>query len=40
MDKVLQKGIRTRDLFTSNNQTLVGTKEMGSEVVKQMELLC
>tara|TARA_Y100001970_G_scaffold290451_1_gene424233 strand:- start:70 stop:1158 length:1089 start_codon:yes stop_codon:yes gene_type:complete len=40
IDKVLEKGIRTRDLFTSKTQTLVGTKEMGDEVVKEMEKLC
>ncbi len=40
IDRVLKKGIRTRDLFTSKTQTLVGTKEMGDEVVKEMERLC
>ncbi len=40
IDTVLEKGIRTRDLFTSKTQTLVGTQEMGDEIVKEMETLC
>ena len=37
---VLDDGFRTKDLQSKESQKVIGTKRMGDEIVKKLEILC